>query len=409
MKRFLRNICFLLLALAACGSALAAWDAHHFLTTPASAENKETLFSIRHGASLERVAADLAAAGVIADARRFRLLALLRNAQGRIQAGEFLVSGGWTPGRVLDQITSGRPFLHRLLVREGLSWWETANALEQQGFILFEDFNAVIHDPAFLREHHIPFGNAEGFLFPETYFLRGPRTPPDKKQARDIASMMVRMFWRRTAPLWNSLPPRQGVVLTAAGRAASHQAPPLPANSTLPGANATLTPGCPLPEDLPAKDAWKDDGPQQPSDVDETALSRLVILASLVEKETGVPPERPRVAGVYANRLRLGMLLQCDPTIIYGLGPAFSGPIRRSQIRDPANPYNTYAHAGLPPGPICSPSLASLLAAALPEKHGFLYFVATGQGDGGHVFSRTISEHNAAVRRYRARLPAGGD
>jgi hypothetical protein len=144
-------------------------------------------------------------------------------------------------------------------------------------------------------------------------------------------------------------------------------------------------------------------GPQHPAQVDPAALRRLIILASLVEKETGLPAERGTVAGVYANRLRRGMLLQCDPTIIYGIGPSFKGAIRRSQLEDASNPYNTYKHAGLPPGPICSPGLASLDAAFAPERHEYLFFVATGL-DGGHSFSKTVSEHNRAVQLYRARM-----
>lgn len=132
-------------------------------------------------------------------------------------------------------------------------------------------------------------------------------------------------------------------------------------------------------------------------------MRHLVILASLVEKETGLPSERGLVAGVYANRLRLGMLLQCDPTIIYGVGESFSGAIRRSQLENPKNLYNTYQHPGLPPGPICSSGLDALGAAANPPKHDYLYFVATGI-DGGHTFSKTLAEHNKAVQVYRARM-----
>jgi UPF0755 protein len=93
------------------------------------------------------------------------------------------------------------------------------------------------------------------------------------------------------------------------------------------------------------------------------------------------------------------MRLQCDPTVIYGLGPDFDGNLTRKDLRDSSNEYNTYRHGGLPPGPICSPGLASLEAARDPEEHGYLYFVATG--DGGHHFSRTLKEHNRAVRTYQ--------
>ncbi|WP_235641576.1 endolytic transglycosylase MltG [Humidesulfovibrio mexicanus] len=144
-----------------------------------------------------------------------------------------------------------------------------------------------------------------------------------------------------------------------------------------------------------AKALW----PQGPPPPDE--LRRVVILASLVERETGDPAERPRIAGVFANRLRLGMRLQCDPTTIYGLGPDFDGDLKRAHLEDAQNPYNTYAHAGLPPGPICSPGLESLKAALAPEKHDFLYFVA--KGDGSHEFNATLDEHNRAVNRFQRR------
>jgi UPF0755 protein len=135
-------------------------------------------------------------------------------------------------------------------------------------------------------------------------------------------------------------------------------------------------------------------------------VKRLVILASLVEKESAVPDERPRIAGVYSNRLRIGMPLQCDPTIIYGLGPGFAGKILRPHILDSSNVYNTYRFYGLPPGPICSPGLGAMQAAFHPENNNYLYFVATGNSDGRHVFSRTLREHNIAVDQYRANLRA---
>lgn len=136
-----------------------------------------------------------------------------------------------------------------------------------------------------------------------------------------------------------------------------------------------------------------------PQASDPKALHQLVILASLVEKETAVPSERATVAGVYTKRLAIGMLLQCDPTIIYGLGDTFDGNLRRSHLQDASNPYNTYVHPGLPPGPICSPGKAALLAAAQPEEHEYLYFVA--RPDGSHHFSRTLREHNNAVIKYQ--------
>lgn len=125
----------------------------------------------------------------------------------------------------------------------------------------------------------------------------------------------------------------------------------------------------------------------------------LLIIASIIEKETGVNSERANVASVFVNRLRLKMKLQTDPTIIYGLGDNYSGSIRRIDLTDTNNPYNTYVIEGLPPTPIAMPSLASLEAAAHPAKTNYLYFVANGNG--GHTFSNTYANHQQAVSVYR--------
>jgi UPF0755 protein len=131
-------------------------------------------------------------------------------------------------------------------------------------------------------------------------------------------------------------------------------------------------------------------------------VNDIVTLASLVEKETAVPDERRIVASVYDNRLRNGTTLDCDPTTIYAalLEDRYRGAIHRSDLNSD-NPYNTYRHAGLPPGPIANPGLASLQAALAPAETEYFYFVAKGDGSGGHQFSRTMQEHNLAVQEYR--------
>lgn len=127
-----------------------------------------------------------------------------------------------------------------------------------------------------------------------------------------------------------------------------------------------------------------------------------LVLASIVEKETALGSERARIAGVFTARLRRGMRLQTDPTVIYGLGAAFDGNLRRSDLeRD--GPYNTYTRTGLPPTPIALPGREALQAAVRPDERGELYFVATGLPDGSHAFSRTHAEHQAAVRDYLVR------
>ena len=240
---------------------------------------------------------------------------------------------------MLDTLVNGQPVLFRVTVPEGLTWWQTAKVLEDAGLVRFEDFRAVITDPAFLRHYGIPFDSAEGFLMPDTYLLKKADVP-DKAQARAVAGRMVDNFWRKGDALWP-------------------------------------------------------DGKRPSRD----ELRRLVILASVVEKETAFADERPRVAGVYANRLRINMALQADPTVIYGLGPNFDGNLRRRHLDDANNIYNTYQRPGLPPGPICSFGASALAAAITPEEHKYLYFVAITDG-GRHAFSTNLDDHNRAVRQY---------
>lgn len=149
------------------------------------------------------------------------------------------------------------------------------------------------------------------------------------------------------------------------------------------------------------EEAWRDRQPDLPLRSVEEAL----ILASIVEKETGLADERARVAGVFITRLRRGMRLQSDPTIIYGLGDSFDGDIRTRDLRTDT-PYNTYTRNGLPPTPISLPGADSLYAVVQPQETGDLFFVATGEGDGSHRFSRTYAEHRAAVQAMLSRQRA---
>ena len=142
---------------------------------------------------------------------------------------------------------------------------------------------------------------------------------------------------------------------------------------------------------------WNKRAPNLPFASKEQALA----LASVVEKETGIASERPRIAGVFMNRLRIGMKLQSDPTVIFAVteGKAKLERVLYEHL-EKDSPYNTYKYAGIPPGPICSPGRAAIEAVLNPEVNDFLYFVADGQG--GHVFAKTIEEHNANVQNWRA-------
>lgn len=306
----------------------------HFLETPLDAATNSTrVFTIESGESLRAVAKRLEQEGLVRWAEGFRLWG--RYTKETLQAGEFELSAAMSPRQILDVLAHGQPMLHRLQFAEGLTLREVAQAVNATGLTSAERFLAACRDQDFLRKNGINATDAEGYLFPETYFF--PRIP--KQDPYPILQALLDRF----------------------------------ADTV---------------RDLPQA--------RDPKNLHET-----VILASLVEKETAVPSERGIVAGVYANRLQRGMLLQCDPTIIYGLGETFDGNLKKFHLTDAANRYNTYVHPGLPPGPICSPGKASLEAAARPDQHEFLYFVA--RQDGTHHFSRTLNEHTNAVIKYQRR------
>ena len=316
-------------------AVLAGLWINQYLSTPLQTPGEERIVSIPRGHSFARIAADLEEQGIIDNALLFRLLGRITRSASSAQAGEFLINTGWTRLKLLDTLVHGQEVLHTIQVPEGSTWWETANIVHRSGLTTFERFAAAVHNATLLEEYNIPAQSAEGYLFPETYAL--PR--PQAGSALPVIRAMLDEFERQT-----------GSRLRAEALASSQ------------------------------------------------SRHELVILASIVEKETAQAGERARIAGVVENRLTRGMRLQCDPTVIYGLGPDFDGNLTRKDLQDSANPYNTYRHSGLPPGPICSPGLASLEAALEPEDHRFLYFVATGEG--GHHFSRTLREHNRAVRTY---------
>ncbi|MET0815208.1 MAG: endolytic transglycosylase MltG, partial [Pseudoxanthomonas sp.] len=142
-------------------------------------------------------------------------------------------------------------------------------------------------------------------------------------------------------------------------------------------------------------EVWK----ARASDLPLKSADEALILASIIEKETGLASERPQIAGVFARRLKLGMKLQTDPSVIYGIGSGYDGNIRRRDLLTDT-PYNTYTRTGLTPTPIAMPGIDALRAAVDPAPGDALFFVALGDGSGSHVFTATLAEHNAAVARY---------
>jgi len=308
----------------------------HYYHSPVRLNGQKKVVRIQEGQGLNQIASVLHKHNIIDYPNIFIFLAQLTGKATIIKAGEFEINTGWSRKRILEHLEQGKVLLHELKIPEGLTWWETASIVEKSNLATFKGFKASVHNQTLLRQNQIPFETAEGFLFPETYFLEKDLQKPGQR----IVQMMIKEFWKKT-------------------------------DSFL----------------------WPDKRP------DQKRLRKIVILASLVEKETSLDQERKRIAGVFMNRLRKGMPLQCDPTVIYGLGQQYKGNLQKSHLRDRNNEYNTYVYRGLPPGPICSPGLGSLQAAKNPENNEYLYFVA--QGNGSHKFSRTLREHNKAVRKYQ--------
>ena len=282
----------------------------------------------------------------------------LRHRRRVLQAGEYLFNRPMTPRQVFEQIAGGHIFVHTVVVPEGWTMFDIANELARQGLATKEDFLRVARDPSPVRDIAPRAPSLEGFLFPSTYQFSRNATP------EEIAATMVHQFREE----WSKL---QAI------------------------APATATPD-PVMSDRSA--ATGNDSPVAP-----LSPEQIVTLASLVERETPQPQERPMVASVFYNRLKLGVPLQCDPTVQYALDLA-GKPTLKVTPEDlrVASPYNTYLHRGLPPGPIANPGDASLRAVIDPAHTKYLYFVANDSG--GHFFSSTLEEHNRNVARYRRLL-----
>lgn len=286
------------------------------------------------------IARTLAASGVVRSALSFRALEL-RHSHELLEAGEYRFERPETPEQVFDTLAHGRIYLVAVTLPEGETMFNIAAQLEAKGVTSRDDFLAVARSGALVADLAPGAPSLEGFLFPATYQF------PRHQTGTKIAEVMVRRFreaWARSVAA--------------------------------------------LPENARPTVAF---GPLQ-----------AVTLASLVEKETGVPEERSLVSSVFWNRLRKGIALDCDPTVIYALVLAgrYNGQLLLADLRLDS-PYNTYRRRGLPPGPIANPGEASLRAALKPAQGDWLYFVATG--DGGHAFSRTLAEHNTNVAKYRKR------
>lgn len=294
---------------------------------------------IRPGDNFTDIASKLRSQGIIQNVGYFELLARMANSTGSIQAGEYSFSGTHTPETVLQNIVRGNVVTRTLTLPEGGSFMEFLNVLESASKIDFDLTSRSVETAlAELKIEQtwtqIPSNHGEGWFFPDTYQYT------TSMRASEVLNIAHRKMLDELQETWLRRDP-----------------------------------------DAPLNTPYE-----------------LLILASIIEKESGVIEDQKQISGVFARRLIRRMRLQADPTVIYGLGDTFDGNLTRAHL-NMDHPYNTYRNYGLPPTPIAAPSRAALQAAANPAPGDALYFVA--RGDGTSEFSATLEEHNRAVRKYQ--------
>jgi UPF0755 protein len=330
---------------------------------PAGEPGDKVALVIPNGANFPRVVELLHQQKLITSAVAFRVYVNYKGLAAKIRAGTYAFPADITPRTLLQILVHGVPAPQvEVLIPEGKNMIEVAELLAAAEIAPKEALLKEMRNRRFLHRLGVPGETIEGYLFPDTYKLRA-HTPPQE---------VLTKLCQRHMGVYNTL-------------TANHKA----------GLKA-----------LRMKLRW--------------GHPEIVILASIVEKETGQKSERPLIAGVFLNRLVLSSfyprLLQTDPTIVYGCTvplerssacKKFEGRIRRIHLDDDQNPYNTYRHAGLPPGPIANPGRAALEAVLAPQKTGYLYFVS--KNDGTHHFSATKAEHELAVDRYQRRASVSPD
>jgi peptidoglycan lytic transglycosylase G len=344
----------------ACGGWF-AWA----LLTPLEPPAK-TFVMLHPGYSTRHIASELKSAGIIRSEDAFILWRYIRH-RSSLKAGEYLFD---KPASIVDvqkRLRRGDVYFHTVVVPEGFTMFDIARAVEAAGLGLAEDFLKVAQNETGLIGFAHNARSLEGYLFPDTYqFTR-------MMSMQDMVEAMVRRFVQVARQIGLVYP-------VEAGSKGSE------------GCCENLdSPHFAFPNAAPEPDDRGIAGPD---------LDRIVIMASIIEKETAVPEERPLVASVYYNRLAKKIALDADPSIIYAelLAGSYSGALHHDDMRFDSR-YNTYRYAGLPPGPIANPGRSALEAAMHPAQSDYYYFVADAAGH--HRFARTIEEHNNNVAAYR--------
>jgi UPF0755 protein len=298
------------------------------------ANGRKVEVNVRPELGIRALADTLAAKQVIGSKPLFMFYAWYYNYGNRIEPNRYRLAVGTGERRALRLLSGEQPAQVMVTIPEGYTAKEVAAKLEERAICSADSFLAACADSGLLRESGVSAPTAEGYLFPETYELQ------TGSRSTDVARRLIRQFFSVFSQL---------------------------RDSSLAPSHSPLAP------------------------------SQVVILASIIEREARVPEEFPRIAGVFANRLRRRLPLQSCATVEYLLSKRKG----RLSIEDTKieSPYNTYLHLGLPPGPICNPGRRALAAALNPERNDYLFFVA--RGDGTHSFSATLAEHAAAMRRAR--------
>lgn len=339
MSRTLRVSMALAVLLLGAAAATALWSGMRSLDTPLLLK-APMRFKVVPGASFAHVATELAMQGIVAQPRAWILYARWRGLAPAVKAGEYEIQPGTTPRELLTKMVNGQVLLHSFTIVDGWRVQDLLEALRRNPDIVStspEQMTLSARTANIMAKLGAPGTDAEGQFLPETYRFIGGTT--DIELLRQAHTALVR--------------------------------------------------------ELEA--AWMDRDPDLPLH----NATELLIMASIVQKESGLPQELAKIAGLYVHRVRLGMRLQADPTVIYGLGEQYDGDIHTVDLRTDG-PYNTYTHAGLPPTPIALAGAAVIRATARPEKTAAIYFVASPKGDGSHIFSATLEQHNAAVAAYVA-------
>ena len=347
------------------------------LAIPASDDDRTIEFIVEPGTLARAIAEQLAYAGLISDADLFEAYVRSQDMDQDLKAGTFFLRANMTPVEIAEILRSDLAAGIPVTIREGWRLEQVADFLDKEGLVSGQEYRRIALTPDFSAleeavlsrsdatrgdaaaccpevEKRWPFlaalppgASLEGFLFPATYQLR-----PDGPTASELIVLQLDAFAVRMLPHFE-----QAVAEGATGL-------------DLPGALA---------------------------------------LASIVEREAVVSLERPAIAGVMLNRLDAGILLEVDATVQYAMGYQpesgqwWKTPIFLYEYQGVDSPYNTYIHAGIPPGPIASPGEDSFRAVLFPERHGFYFYVATPDGSGAHAFAETFAEHAENVRRYQGR------